>query len=99
MVLTDPLALLLECSPVVLDLGSILGWVIAKTQKMVLDASFLNTQHYNVRIKGEWSNPGKGVASSLTPQSSCYWKEILQATLDYGRLIYKLMLFYVIISN
>ena len=32
-------------------LGSILGRVIPKTQKMVLDASLLNTQHYKVRIK------------------------------------------------
>ena len=27
--------------------------VIPKTQKMVLDASLLNTQHYKVRIKGK----------------------------------------------
>ena len=32
------------------DLGSIPGWVIPKTQKMVLDASLLNTQHYKVWI-------------------------------------------------
>ena len=35
------------------DLGSIPGRVIPKTQKMVLDATLLNTQHYKVRIKGE----------------------------------------------
>ena len=35
------------------DLGSILGRVIPKTQKMVLDATLLNTQHYKVRIKGK----------------------------------------------
>ena len=35
------------------DLGSITGRVIAKTQKMVLDATLLNTQHYGVRIKGK----------------------------------------------
>ena len=35
------------------DLGSIPGRVIPKTQKMVLDASLLNTQHYKVRIKGK----------------------------------------------
>ena len=28
------------------DQGSIPGWVIPKTQKMVLDATLLNTQHY-----------------------------------------------------
>ena len=33
------------------DLDSIPGGVIPKTQKMVVDASLLNTQHYNVRIK------------------------------------------------
>ena len=44
------------------DQGSILGQVIPKTQKMVLDAALLNTQHYKVSIKGkveqsrEWSS-------------------------------------------
>ena len=35
------------------DLGSIPGRVIPKTQKMVLDATLLNTQHYKVGIKGK----------------------------------------------
>ena len=35
------------------DLSSIPGRVIPMTQKMVLDASLLNTQHYKVRIKGK----------------------------------------------
>ena len=35
------------------DLGSIPGRVIPKTQKMVLDASLLNFQHYKVQIKGK----------------------------------------------
>ena len=30
------------------NLGSIPGWVISKTQKMVLDTYMLNTQHYKV---------------------------------------------------
>ena len=34
------------------DWGSILGQVIPKTQKMVLN-TFLNTQHYKVHIKGK----------------------------------------------
>ena len=44
------------------DRGSIPGWVIPKTQKMVLDAVLLNTQHYKVRVKDkveqsrEWSS-------------------------------------------
>ena len=35
------------------DLGSITGRVIPKPQKMVLDATLLNTQHYEERIKGK----------------------------------------------
>ena len=35
------------------DQGLIPGRVISKTQKMVLDATFLNTQYYKVRIKGK----------------------------------------------
>ncbi len=35
------------------DWVSIPDQVIPKTQKMVLDATLLNTQHYKVRIKGE----------------------------------------------
>ena len=35
------------------DLGSIPGCIIPKILKMVLDASFLNTQQYKVRIKGK----------------------------------------------
>ena len=35
------------------DQGSIPGRVIPKTQKMVLDATLLNTQHYKVRIEGK----------------------------------------------
>ena len=43
------------------DQGSIPGWVIPKTQKMVLNATLLSTQNYKVWIKGkvelsrEWS--------------------------------------------
>ena len=35
------------------DKGSIPGRVIPKSQKMVLDASLLDTQHYKVQIKGK----------------------------------------------
>ena len=44
------------------DWDSFPGWVILKTQKMVLDATLLNTQHYKVKIKSkvgksrEWSS-------------------------------------------
>ena len=36
--------------------------VIPKTQKMVLYASLINTNHYKVLIKGEWSKLENGVA-------------------------------------
>ena len=35
------------------DQDSIPGQVIPKKQKMVLDATLLNTQHYKVRFKGK----------------------------------------------
>ena len=35
------------------DRGSIPGRVIPKSQKMVLDATLLNTQYYKLRIKGK----------------------------------------------
>ena len=34
------------------DRGSILSRIIPKTQKIVLDAALLSTQHHKVRIKG-----------------------------------------------
>ena len=41
------------------DLGSLPGRVISKTQKIILDATLLNTQHYKVRIKVKWTNSGE----------------------------------------
>ena len=35
------------------DQGPIPGWVIPKTQKTVLDATLLSTQHNKVLIKGK----------------------------------------------
>ena len=35
------------------DRSPIPSWVITKTQKMVLDDTLLNTQHYKVNIKGK----------------------------------------------
>ena len=49
------------------DQGSILGRVIPKIQKIALDASLLNPQHYKVQVKGKWSNPKKVVVLSPTP--------------------------------
>ena len=56
------------------DLGSIPGRVIPKTLKMALDISLLNTQLIRYVSRVKWSNPGKEVAPSLTPQCSSNWK-------------------------
>ena len=72
------------------DQGSIPDRVMKQTQKMVLDASILNTQYYKIRIKGNLNNPGKGLLTSLTPRCSSYWKVSLQVTLDYDRANYNL---------
>ena len=49
---------------------------------------------YVSRVK--WSNPGKEVAPSPTPQCSSYWKGSLQVTLDYCCQLYYLQLIEVI---
>ena len=76
------------------DLGSIPGRVIPKTQKMVLDVSLLNTQHYKVRIKGKVEQSREGVAPSPTPWCSSYRKGSLRVTLDYGRQLYFYYIYY-----
>ena len=70
------------------DLGSIPGRVILKTQKMVLDASLLSTQHYKVRIKGKVEQSREGVVPSPIHWCSSYRKGSLRVTLDYGRQLY-----------
>ena len=47
-------------------------WVIPKTQKMVLDASLLNTQHYKVQIKSK--------VEQSREWSCSYWKGTLQVS-------------------
>ena len=51
---TGPFAFWVECLPIGLgDQGSMLRQIIPKNQKMVLDTSLLNTQHYKVHVKGK----------------------------------------------
>ena len=66
--------------------------VTPKIKKIVLDTSLLNRQHYNVRIKNKWSNPGKEVVPSPIPQSNSYWKGKLRVTLDNGLSTYLLLI-------
>ena len=49
------------------DLVSIPGQVIPKTQKMVLDPTLLNTQHYKVRIKGKVEQSRERSSALLYP--------------------------------
>ena len=50
------------------DWGSIPGSVIPKTQKMIIDAALLSTQHYKVKIKGKVEQPREW--SSALPYTS-----------------------------
>ena len=72
------------------DQCSILALVKPKTQKLILDASLLYTQHYKVWIKAKWSNLRKLVACSPTLQCSSYWKGSLWVTLGYSWSTYLL---------
>ena len=67
------------------DLGSIPDRAIPKTQKMVLDATLLNTQHYKVRIKGKVEQSRE---RSDALACSSYRKGNLRVNLDYGGQFY-----------
>ena len=60
------------------SLGSIPGWVIPKTQKMVLDASLLNTQQYKVHIKGkvEQSMERSSTLGVLAIEKRAFWSPL-----------------------
>ena len=45
------------------DRGYIPGRVIPKTQKMVLNAALLNTEHFTVESRVKWSNAVNGVVA------------------------------------
>ena len=95
--LTGPLA---QCLPMVWgNWSSIPGWDIPKTQYMVLDASLFNTQHYKVWIKSKWSNPGKRVVFSPTPQCSSYWKGSYRVAFDYCLTIMMELLNFLCLSD
>ena len=70
------------------DRSSILGQVIPKTLKTVLDTFLLNTQQYKVLIKGKIEQSRERVAPSSTPRCSSYRKGSLLVALNYGRQLY-----------
>ena len=55
---------------------------------MVLDAALLNVQHYKVRVKVKYSNPGNEISPSPTPRCRIYLKGCLRVTLDHGHQLY-----------
>ena len=55
----------------------------------------LSNIRYVLRVK--WSNPGKGLVPSPTPQCGSYWKGSLLVALDYGRQLYFTMYIYIYI--
>ena len=59
------------------DPDPIPGRVIPKTQKMLIDAALLDTQHYKLRIKAKVEQSREW--SSAHPY---YWKGSLKVTLD-----------------
>ena len=69
------------------DRGSISGWDIPKTLKMVLDISLLNTQNCKARIKSQVEQ-SRERSSTLPNASVSYWKGSLRNALDYGRQLY-----------
>ena len=77
----------------------ILGRVIPKTQKIVLDAGLLHTQYYKLRIKGKVERSREGVAPSLTSWCSSYWKWSLWVTFDLGRQHYFIYIYIYILSS
>ena len=75
------------------DRGSISGRVIPKTQKVLLDTSLLNTQHYKVRFKGKVEQSRERSSTFPTPRCISYWKGSFWVALDYGRQIYLLTIY------
>ena len=64
----------------------------SKIWYLMLPCLTLSIIRYGSRRK--WSNPRKGVAPSPTPQCSRYGKGSLRVTLNYGRQLYLLYMWY-----
>ena len=68
--------------------GSIPGQVTPKTKKWYLIPPCLTLNIIRLGSRVKWSNPGKGVVPSPTPQCSSYCKGSLRVTLNYSRQLY-----------
>ena len=67
------------------DLGSIPGRVIPKIQKMVFDASLLNTQHYKVGIKGKVGQSWERSRTPLHLEKNHHGHLLIYRDIGYGR--------------
>ena len=71
--------------------------VIPKNQKIVLDSSLLNTQHYKVCIKGKVKQSRKRIMPLLHLSGVAIEKGTFRSPLDYScQLIYIYMYIYII---
>ena len=67
------------------DQGSIPGQVIPKTQKMVIDAALLNTQHYKIGVKGKVEQFRKRSSALLY---TSVWYLLKREPLDHPQLLF-----------
>ena len=65
------------------DQCSILGWVILKTEKGVLDTSLFKTLYFKIQIESKWRNSCKKVALFAIPRCCSYWAGCFKDALDY----------------
>ena len=76
----------LECLPMVQETGvqsQVKSYQKLKKWYLMPPWLTLSIIRWGSRVK--WSNPGKGVAPSPTPQCSSYWRRCFRVTLNYGR--------------
>ena len=81
--------ILIECSPVTSETGvqsQVESYQKFKKWYLIPPCLTLRIIRYISRVK--WSNPGKWVAPSPTPQCSSYWKGSFRVVLDYGHQFY-----------
>ena len=86
------LAKWVECLPMVQETGiksQVKSYQRLKKWYLILSCLTLSSIMYISRLK--WSNPGKGVAPSPTPQCSSNWKGSLQVALNYSHQLYLLI--------
>ena len=91
----------------VLANGSIPGRVLPKTQKMVLDASLFNVQHYKLRIKGKVEQSRERSIAPLYTlvlelskrEHSCHLRLLSPTLLIFPRNIYRNMVIILVIQR